>query len=323
MERQVDQMVRLVDDLLDVARITQGKIALRKEPVDFARIVRDAGETTSTTVTQAGCMLEVSLPAVPIQVEGDAVRLTQVLSNLVNNAAKFSPAGGVIRLAVARDGGDVGLTVADRGMGIPPDKLDEVFEMFAQLDHSLERSKSGLGLGLALARQIVEMHGGAIAASSAGPGLGSEFTVRLPAMPSAASAVDSPDPEAVPVASPRRILVADDNHDAAESLSMLLAAAGHQVEVANNGRDALATAQRMRPEVMLLDIGMPGMNGYDVAAAVRREPWSAATLIVALTGWGQDGDRERSRAAGIDLHLVKPVELDALERAVHRERQAP
>jgi CheY-like chemotaxis protein len=318
--RQVDNLRRLIDELLDVARISQGKIALQLAPVAIAGVVKAAEETTAPSVRQAGCELAVSLPPEPVHVQGDAVRLTQVLSNLVNNAAKFSARGGVIRVDVARTDAEVVITVADQGMGIPPDKLEEVFEMFSQLDRSLERSRSGLGLGLALARQIVQMHGGTIRASSAGTGLGSEFIVRLPVLDSTVAAVESFEPRPRARATRRRILVADDNRDAADSMGMLLAAAGHEVEVAYNGHDALAAGLRMRPEVMLLDIGMPGMNGYDVAAAARREPWGAGTVIIALTGWGQEADRLRSREAGIDLHLVKPVELDVLADAVLGKR---
>jgi signal transduction histidine kinase/ActR/RegA family two-component response regulator len=322
MERQVDQMVRLVDDLLDVARITQGKIALRREPVEVARVVASAVETTAPTVAQSRCELAVSLPPAPLSVDGDAVRLTQVLSNLINNAVKFSQPGGGIRLAVTTEGGEVVLSVRDRGIGIPPDKLEEVFEMFAQLDHSLERSKSGLGLGLALARQIVQMHGGTIRAQSAGPGLGSEFTVRLPLLSAAPADAGSPASAAACASGARRrILVADDNHDAADSMALLLAALGHEVEAVYDGVDALDAARRMRPDVMIVDIGMPRMNGYDVARAARREAWSADTVIIALTGWGQEGDRLRSRDAGIDMHLVKPVERDALEGAVLAKRE--
>ena len=315
MERQVDQMVRLVDDLLDVARITQGKIALRPEPVEVARIVASAVEATQPNVSQAGCVLEVRLPPEPLHVQGDTVRLVQVLSNLVNTAAKFSERGARIELTVSRDGGEVVIAVADHGIGIPPDKLEEVFEMFAQLDRSLERSRSGLGLGLALARQLVDLHGGAIEARSAGLGQGSEFVVRLPLLPIAAAAPASL--AARPVATvARRILVADDNHDAADGIGMVLKAAGHDVEVVYDGQSALEAARRLHPDVMLLDIGMPGLNGYDVAAAVRREPWSEATLVIALTGWGQDSDRARSADAGIDLHLVKPVAPDRLQEAL-------
>ena len=317
MERQVDQMVRLVDDLLDVARISQGKIALRLEPVEIVGLVDDAVESTASSAKQAGREIVVSHPLARVHVHGDALRLTQVLSNLIHNAVKFSEAGGVIHVSAAQEGDEVVLAVKDRGMGIPADKLEEVFEMFSQLDRSLERSKSGLGLGLALARQIVQMHGGAIAGASDGPGLGSTFTVRLPVLQSVDAAARSATPAASPTV-PRQILIADDNRDAADSMAMLLRAGGHPVEVAYNGHDALEAANRLHPEVMLLDIGMPRMNGYDVARAVRRQPWSAGTVIIALTGWGKDSDRTRSREAGIDHHLVKPVELDALNEALRR-----
>ena len=321
MERQVNQMVRLVDDLLDVARITQGKIAVRPEPIEIARVVASAVETTAPTVKQAGHEIAVSLPPFAIHVEGDAVRLTQVLSNLINNAVKFSSPGPPIELAVEREGGEVVLAVRDHGMGIPADKLEVVFEMFSQLDRSLERSKSGLGLGLALARQIVTMHGGTIRASSAGAGQGSEFTVRLPILVPLVPA-KSVAPAARTGTVRRRILVADDNHDAADSMAMLLRDTGHEVEVVYDGARALDAARRMRPDVFILDIGMPGLNGYDLARAARREPWSADTLIVALTGWGQESDRQRAGEAGIDVHLVKPVERDMLEIAVLRRREA-
>jgi signal transduction histidine kinase/ActR/RegA family two-component response regulator len=324
MERQVDQVVRLVDDLLDVARITQGKIALRLEPVEVAGVVRSAVETTAPTVRQAGHELAVSVAAEPMQVRGDAIRLTQVLANLINNAVKFSQPGECIRLTVARVGNDAVLSVVDRGMGIPPDKLEEVFEMFSQLDRSLERSKSGLGLGLALARQIVNMHGGTIQARSGGPGRGSEFTVRLPLLAAAEAGAAPAAPTALRANAPRRrILIADDNRDSADSMGMILSATGHEVEVVYDGLDAVSAARRMQPEVMVLDIGMPGMNGYDVARAVRREPWSAGTAIIALTGWGQDSDRQRSKDVGIDMHLVKPVEFDRLEAAVLHPRPGP
>ena len=322
MERQVEHMVRMVEDLLDVARITQGKIALRLEPVDVARVVASAVETAAPTVKAAGCEIAVSLPAHALHVHGDAVRLIQVLSNLIGNAVKFSHLGGAIEVAARLEAGDVVLTVTDHGIGIPPDKLEDVFEMFTQLDSSLERSKSGLGLGLALARQIVDMHGGTIAAFSAGPGLGSEFRVRLPAV-AAATLAAAPAAVSPSAAACRTILIADDNRDAADSMAMLLRCAGHQVDVAYDGHEALAAAEQMRPQVMLLDIGMPGMNGYDVARAVRLQAWSANTLIVALTGWGQDSDRQRSRDAGFDRHLVKPVELESLEQAVAGSRSAP
>jgi signal transduction histidine kinase/ActR/RegA family two-component response regulator len=320
MERQVNQMVRLVDDLLDVARITQGKIALHLEPVEILRVVNGAMETTAPTVKQAGCEIVVSHPPSATHVQGDAVRLTQVLSNLINNAVKFSEPGESIQLTVSREGEEVVLAVKDSGIGIPADKLEEVFEMFSQLDRSLERSKSGLGLGLALARQIVHMHGGTIRVWSAGPGLGSEFTVRLPVLTSFVAGSESPLAEHGGASARRRILIADDNRDAADSMGMLLRAAGHDVEVVYDGLSAIERAKRGRPEVIVLDIGMPGMNGYDLARATRRESWSADTVIIALTGWGQDGDRRRSRDAGIDLHLVKPVERGTLENAVLGER---
>ena len=317
MQRQVDQLVRLVDDLLDVARISQGKIALRADAVEIGRLLDNSVESTAATVKQAGGAVAVSRPAGPVHVQGDLLRLTQVVCNLLNNAVKFSEPGGVIALDAALDGEQVVIAVRDRGIGIPEDKLDTVFEMFSQLDNSLERTKSGLGLGLALARQLVEMHGGTIEASSEGPGRGAVFTVRLPRMHAVEAAVPGASAQ-LAAPPPLRIVLADDNRDAADSMAMLLRAAGHQVEVAYDGAQALATGRGTHPDVMLVDIGMPGMNGYDLARAVRSEPWSANTLIIALTGWGQENDKRRSRDAGIDHHLVKPVEPAALDELLRR-----
>jgi PAS domain S-box-containing protein len=314
MERQVNHMVRLVDDLLDIARISQGKIELRLAPVDLTAVVDLALETTGPAVRQAGQSVAVTSSPSRVCVKGDALRLAQVVGNLINNAVKFSHPGGTIRVAIAQEGAEAIVRVSDDGIGIPPDKLEEVFEMFAQLDRTLERSGTGLGLGLPLARQLVRMHGGSIAAQSAGPGRGSEFVMRLAAIEPVEVA---PEPPPRPATAPsRRILIADDNRDAADSMGMLLSAVGHEVEIVYDGFHALEAARRLRPEVMLIDIGMPRLNGYEVARTVRLEPWSARTVIIALTGWAQESDKQRSRDAGIDHHLTKPVEFTALDEAV-------
>jgi PAS domain S-box-containing protein len=322
MERQVDQMVRLVDDLMDVARITRGKLAVSLEPVEVAPLVGCAVEIAAPAARQAGADIRVTLPPSPLHVRGDAVRLTQVLSNLLNNAVKFSDRGQVIDLVVREEAGKVIFVVRDDGIGIPADKLDEIFEVFSQLDRSLERSRGGLGLGLALARQIALLHGGTLHARSDGPGRGSEFALSLPRLSSVARDAAHAGRAGASAGSARSILIADDNRDAADSMGMVLGAAGHQVEIVYNGLDAIAAARRLMPEVMLLDIGMPGMNGYEVARTARQEPWSAGTLVIALTGWGQEADRLRSAEAGVDVHLVKPVELVALQDAVLRRRSA-
>ncbi len=306
MERQVTHMVRLVDDLLEISRITRGKIELRKEKVELAAVIRAAIETSQPAIEAAGHQLSVDLPQEPVWLEADPVRLAQVFSNLLNNAAKYTESGGQIRLAARPADGDVVISVCDTGIGIPAEMLPKVFEMFTQVNRHLKRAQGGLGIGLTLARQLVGMHGGVIEAHSAGAGQGSEFVVRLPVV-----ATPRPDPAASPLWQPaprRRVLVVDDNRDAADSLSMLLRFMGLEARVAYDGHAALEAIRADRPAAVLLDLGMPGIDGFEVARRVRRDPELRDVMLVALTGWGQDEDHRRSQEAGFDHHLVKPVD---------------
>ncbi|QEH38459.1 Sensor histidine kinase TmoS [Aquisphaera giovannonii] len=315
MERQVAHMVRLIDDLMDISRITRGKLVLRKERVELATVIRAAVDTSRPLIEASGHELSLTVPPRPIVLDADPTRLAQVFSNLLNNAAKYTEPGGDIALIAGRQGGDVVVTVRDNGVGIPPEMLPHVFGMFTQVDRSLERSQGGLGIGLSLVKGIVEMHGGAVEARSGGPGRGSEFVVRLPIAAAGAPkpAAGRAGPDAAGPAAARRILVVDDNEDAARSLARMLKLGGHEARTAHDGGEAVEAAERHRPEVILLDIGLPVMNGYDVARAIRARPWGGDVAIVALTGWGQEGDRRRSKEAGIDRHLVKPLDPAELE----------
>jgi signal transduction histidine kinase/DNA-binding response OmpR family regulator len=312
-DRQVQHLVRLVDDLLDVSRITRGKISLQFEPLDMALVVARAVEISQPMIEARGHELTVVLPEEPLCVKGDLVRLAQVVGNLLNNAAKYTEEGGRIWLTAVRDGGEVVLRVRDTGVGIPRDMLTTVFDLFTQAERSLDRAHGGLGIGLTLVRQLVELHGGRVQAFSPGPNQGSEFVVGLPAL---ALAVESEGPAAepqVPLLGPRRrVLVVDDNQDAAESLALLLRLAGHDVHVCHDGPAAVAAAVELVPEVVLLDIGLPGMDGFEVARRLRAHPALARTLLVAVTGYGQSQDLDRSREVGFDHHLVKPVDPDTL-----------
>ena len=316
MERQVCHMVRLVDDLLEVSRITRGKIELRKERVELLAVIQSAVETSRPLIEEARHRLAVTLPPEPLALEADPVRLAQVIANLLNNAAKYTEEGGQIWLTARREADEAVVSVRDTGLGIPADMLPRVFDMFAQVDRTLKRSQGGLGIGLTLARTLVEMHGGRLEARSDGPGQGSEFTVRLPLAP-----VDQTAEEGRPQAAtrpavglcPRRVLVVDDSHDAADSLGMMLKFLGADTRVVYDGPSALEAIRSYRPAVVLLDIGMPGMDGHEVARCVRQQPEWKNVALIALTGWGQEEDRRRSRAAGFDHHLVKPVEASALQ----------
>jgi signal transduction histidine kinase len=315
MKRQVNHMVRLVDDLLEVSRITRGKIELRKERVELAAVLRNAVETSRPLVEAARHQLAISIAPEQLTLEVDPVRLAQVIANLLNNAAKYTAEGGQIWLTALRDGDEAVVSVRDNGLGIPPDMLPRVFDMFAQVDHTLKRSQGGLGIGLTLARTLVEMHGGRIEAHSGGPGQGSEFTVRLPltsADPSGQGRLpgDGQQPAGL---SPPRVLVVDDNRDSADSLGMLLKFLGADAQVVYDGPSALQALRTYQPSIVFLDIGMPGMDGYEVAPRLRQELGSHRVTLIALTGWGQEEDRRRSKAAGFDHHLVKPVNADALQ----------
>ncbi len=312
MERQVNHMVRLVDDLLEVSRITRGKIELRKEPIELAAVVRSAVETSKPLVDAAGHQLAVTIPSEPLFLLGDLVRLSQVIANLLNNAAKYTEPGGQIWLKVRREADCVSISVRDTGIGIPSDMLPRVFDLFAQIDRHVGHSQGGLGIGLTLVKSLVEMHGGAVKVQSDGPGRGSEFEVRLPL-------VAGPQPDASSVSQkglaliPRRVLVVDDNRDAADSLSTLLKLLGADVFVAYDGPEALAILGQYKPEVVLLDIGMPGMDGHEVARRIRQQPEFQDVTLIALTGWGQQEDRHRSESAGFDFHLIKPADVNVLQ----------
>ena len=312
MERQVNQMVRLVDDLLDVSRITTGKLAIRKTVTEMQATLRDAIETVRPFVDARKHELVLDIPPEPIAVEGDRTRLAQVFSNLINNAAKYTEPGGRIVLTLSREGQEAVVRVRDNGIGLEPTSFNTIFDMFVQVDRRLERTQAGLGVGLTLARKLIALHGGTIVARSDGPGSGSEFEVRLPL----ADAV-LPEVEKVRRAdegeASRRILIADDNADFANSLGALLTGRGHEVRVVYDGAEALATAARFNPDFAFLDIGMPRVHGYEVARRLRDQPGTAECVLVAVTGWGQEDDRQRAREAGFDRHLVKPADPQDIE----------
>jgi PAS domain S-box-containing protein len=311
MQRQLQHLIRLVDDLLDVSRISEGKLRLRKERISLAEVVQFALEVCGAVKEQER-ELTVTLPEEPLHVEADRNRLAQALCNLLHNAVKYSDRGTSIRLSVERQGGEAVIRVKDSGVGIPAPLLSRVFEMFWQVDRTLEKSQGGLGVGLTIVKRLVELHGGAVEANSEGPGKGSEFVIRLPVVETAAPDRTAGGEEQVRAGQRRRILVADDNPDAADSLAVLLRLMGHEVRTAHDGLEAVAGVAAFQPDLILLDIGMPKLNGYDACRRIREQPEAGAAVIVALTGWGQDEDRRRSREAGFDGHLVKPVEPAAL-----------
>jgi two-component system, chemotaxis family, CheB/CheR fusion protein len=315
MARQLKQLVRLVDDLLDVSRITRGKIGLHRERVDVGAVIQNAVETSRPFIEAAGHDLTVTLPPEPVYIDADPTRLAQVFANLLNNAAKYTDSSGAIHLAAERHDNSVTVRVRDTGIGIPADMLSHIFEMFTQVDRSLERTHGGLGIGLTLAKRLVEMHGGTIEARSEGAGCGSEFIVQLPAVaidPAEGADKLSRGAEGL-AAPPRRILVVDDNRDAADSLALALQIKGHQVRTAHDGVAAIDAVAEFRPDVVLLDIGMPRLNGHDVARHLRHRHGTERPVLIALTGWGQDEDRRRSHEAGFDHHLVKPADPAVLE----------
>ena len=315
MERQLTQIIRLVDDLLDVNRISRGTFILRIERANLADIVHHAMETCGPPIEEKQHRLTVTMPPVPIYVDVDSARLSQALCNLLVNAAKFTPNGGQIWLDMRRAGGDAVISIKDSGVGISADMLDKVFEMFTQLDRSLETSQAGLGIGLSIVQRLVEMHGGSVEAKSAGLGTGSEFILKLPvAVVQAHDFERINTPASVGNGNSRRILIADDNEDAADSLAMMLSMMGNETRTAPDGLAALAVGAAFAPEIVLLDIGMPKLNGYDAARRIRGEPWGERLILVALTGRSQDEDRRLSHEAGFDFHLVKPVEPAALEK---------
>jgi two-component system, chemotaxis family, CheB/CheR fusion protein len=318
--RQVSHLTRLVDDLLNVSRISSGKLTLRKAPVELASVISAAVETCQPVVERFRHALTVTLPTEPVWIDGDSVRLAQVVGNLCNNACKYTPPDGRVSITAGRDGTDAVVTVRDNGTGIPPDQLDAVFELFAQVHQLQEREPSGLGIGLHLVRRLVEMHGGTVTAHSAGLGKGSEFVVRLPAL---LQAPPAPPPDETLPAKPRapkanvakwRILIVDDNRDAARVLSRLLSLSGHRTQLAFDGAEAVEQAAEFAPDVVLLDISLPKLDGYDACRAILANSTGDKPHVVAVTGWGQDGDRAKSRDAGFDAHLTKPVSYAELSR---------
>jgi signal transduction histidine kinase len=323
-ERQVKHLTRLVDDLLDVSRITRGNINLSRESVAVSTIVARAIETIQPLIAEQRHELIVEVTDESLEVEGDLTRLTQVLGNLLNNAAKYTDPGGSIAVSAHRANTDVEIRVRDNGIGIPPELLPRLFQLFTQVDGAAHRAQGGLGIGLALVRQLVQMHGGTVTAYSKGPGHGSEFLIRLPLRvrvyrEAAAALGTATVPHRDGVARKgHRILLADDNRDALDSLATLLQCDGHEVHTAADGAEALAVAAECHPDVVLLDIGMPKLDGYEVARRIRAEPWGKATILIALTGWGQDEDRRRSREVGFDSHLVKPLDPEALSTFLAR-----
>ena len=311
-DRQVTHMARLLDDLLDMARIMQGKIRLKLERLELSDIVNNAVETSRPLIESRNQDLLISQTAAPQWLNGDRIRLAQVLSNLLNNAAKYTGEGGKIMLSVTRDENNVVIEIKDTGIGIAPDILPQIFDLFTQADHTLAHSQGGLGIGLTLARQLVEKHGGTITAASGGVDQGSSFTVRLPALPMEASVIEAAPSESEQPTHKFRILVVDDYADAAESLAMLLQTEGHEVEIADCGIKAIEKAQTFRPQVVLLDIGLPDLDGYEVAKRLRALPETHDAILIALTGYGQTEDCERSQAAGFNHHLLKPLNFAKL-----------
>jgi len=311
-DRQVDHMGRLVDDLLDVNRITSGKILVVKTRIELSTVIDRALESSMPLVNEHQHRLEIDMPDEPVRLEADLTRLSQVFLNLVNNAAKYTPNGGVIRLTAKVENGEAVVRVRDNGLGIAPELLPKIFDLFVQGSRSLDRAAGGLGIGLSLVREIVRLHGGTISAVSAGAGQGSEFTVRLPLTRVAPAEAFKPSSGMRTTGARRRILVVDDNRDAATSMALSLGAFGHEVHTVHEGASAIEQARTLRPDVVLLDIGLPGMDGYTVAARLRELDGLRDTVLIAITGYGQEDDRRRSRDAGFDHHLVKPVEIGIL-----------
>jgi CheY-like chemotaxis protein/two-component sensor histidine kinase len=323
MERQVAQLARLVDDLLDVARISTGKIALRRTPVELEVVIRRAVETLQPLIDARDADVVLTLAQAPLLVEADGARLAQVFGNLLANAVKFSEAGARIELISAEESGQAVVRVVDKGIGIAPAMLPSIFELFVQAESGPARERGGLGVGLTVARMITNLHGGSIDARSEGLGHGAEFTVRLPLVPQSARTESADAGRAgVPVMAQRRILVVDDNADAAGSLALLLKFSGHEVHVAHEGEAALRLAERLRPDAVLLDVGMPGMDGYEVARRLRRRPGMEELIIIAVTGYGAEADKRRAQAAGFDHHLTKPIEVASVESLITRRGAA-
>jgi CheY-like chemotaxis protein len=314
LERQINHMVRLVDDLLEVSRISRGKITLRREPVELAGILGAALETSEPLIQAAGHQVDVFLPPETLIVEADPVRLAQVFAILIDNAAKYCGPGGKITVTAVRQGAEVRFSIRDNGIGISAEMLPVIFQAFVQVDRSISRTRGGLGIGLTLAKEILDLHGGRIEARSDGPGKGSEFVVWLPAAAEKAgeSAPSNGPEKGTGGPAPMRVLVVDDNRDAANSLGLLLKWRGVEVHVAHEGVTALEALESFRPEVVLLDLGLPGMDGYEVAQRIRRAPDGQRVVLIALTGWSHSDYRRRSSETGFNHHLVKPVDFETL-----------
>jgi PAS domain S-box-containing protein len=316
LERQVTQMTRLVDDLMNVSRISQGKIDLRLEPTDLVQTLRFVAEEALSSLHAAGQSLRVDVPPHPMWGNVDRARLTQIVANLLNNASKYSHSGAYIDLVAGISGGSAVIEVIDDGMGIPEDQLDNIFGMFSQLTPALDRAQGGLGIGLSLVKGLVALHGGEVSARSAGVGQGSCFTVRLPLIEAPAAAVAEPAaPTATtPAGRPASVVIVDDNVDAADTLAAAMEMLGYVPAVANTGRDALRVIGQSPPDAAILDIGLPDMNGYELARKIRSEPWGRAMVLVAATGWGQESDKQAASDAGFDLHFTKPLDFMKLDQ---------
>jgi signal transduction histidine kinase/CheY-like chemotaxis protein len=323
MDRQVQHLVRLVDDLLDVSRVMRGKIELRRERVELASVIARAVETAQPLLEAQHHDFKIHLPAEPLPLDADPVRLAQIIANLLTNAAKYTEPNGHIRLTAASEGEQVVLRVTDNGIGIDAEMLPHIFELFVQVDHASTRTQGGLGIGLTLVKSLVEMHGGAVEVHSEGLGKGSEFVVRLPLSVAPCKEPDDEQQGEPHTTRPTgyRLLVVDDNQDAANSLAVLLRLKGHEVQVAHDGFTALEVIKNYRPEAIFLDLGMPGMDGYEVARRIRQQPDLGNVVLAAITGWGQQEDRRRSMAAGFNYHLVKPPETRVLERVLEELRK--
>lgn len=318
MERQLKQMVRLIDDLLDVSRISRGKLTLQIRRIPLAMAIRNAVDTSRSLLLEKSHHLLLTMPDEAIEVDGDETRLSQVFANLLNNAAKYTDPGGQIRVTTVCHENTIQVTIEDNGTGIPPEMLERIFDMFTQVDHSLEKSQGGLGIGLNIVHRLVELHGGTVTAHSEGPGHGSRFVVTLPVSAHDEHAAHDMAPTSTLSLSPprHRILIVDDNRDAATTLAMMLRATGAQTQMAHDGIDAIAIAEQFRPDVVVLDLGMPKLNGYDTCRRIRQQPWGREMLLVALSGWGQEEDKRKSQAAGFNAHLVKPVEFSQLQQVL-------
>lgn len=328
--KQMKHMSRLIDALLNVSRISSGRLELRRRPVDLVAIAQEAADNHRAAITQAGHELSVELPGEALYVDGDPVRLQQIFSNLLNNASKYTDGHGLIRLLVEKQDGEARISVKDNGIGIAGDMLTKIFEMFTQVDQSLTRGKGGLGIGLSLVRSLVELHAGKVDAFSDGLGHGAEFVVRLPLLAPAVTPQTPPMLSAAPAPAAEggyRILVVDDDHDTVLSLAMLLQMEGHRTAMAHGGKGAIEVGKRFHPQVVLLDLGLPEQSGFDIATQIRKEPWGKNLLLIAVTGWDQEADRRKSRAAGFDHHLVKPLDIeklnDLLRQALSSEGRDP